>query len=52
MSRLTIESLSDFSGTLEELNEIITELIAEHGKKSIIYFDAGYNNVDVILERL
>lgn len=46
----TIDKLQDFRGTLYELDTIIQELIRDNGGYSVVYFDAGYNNVDVIIE--
>lgn len=50
MKEITIEELSDFDGTLEELQDIIYGLILEHGEYSRIKTDAGHNNVDFKLK--
>jgi len=48
----TIQELQDFRGTLKELNSIIQNMILNHGETTIVYFDAGNNNVDVIIEEI
>ena len=49
MSKRTIEELQDFKGSLKQLKYIVDSLNREFGENSIVEFDAGYNNVDVIL---
>ena len=48
-NELTIGELQDFSGTLEEFKEIVDKLVIDYGKQSLIHFDAGYNNINVIV---
>ena len=42
-----IPELTNFSGTIGELQDILAELLDSYGEDAIIKFDAGYNNVDV-----
>lgn len=51
-NQIDISELGDFRGTLEEFKEILDKLIAEYGEQSLIYFDAGHNNVNVIIETI
>lgn len=48
-NELEIDSLADYMGSLKDFQKIIQELILEYGEHSLIYFDAGYNNVSVII---
>ncbi|QIG65959.1 hypothetical protein phiOC_p317 [Ochrobactrum phage vB_OspM_OC] len=46
-----VEGLGDFEGTLSELAEIVERAIIKYGGDQKVQFDAGYNNVDVILKK-
>jgi hypothetical protein len=46
----SVDQLQDFKGTIEELSRIINFLKEDYGGDTLIYFDAGYNNVDVVIE--
>ena len=46
----SINELQDFRGTINELKRELTLLQVEYGGETLIYFDAGYNNVDVVIE--
>lgn len=48
-SGVHIKDLDDFGGTLKELQDIIQEAIKTYGEEQIVRFDAGANNVQVIL---
>jgi len=48
-NEISVPQLQDFKGTLEELSRIINFLKEEYGEKSLVWFDAGYNNVDVVI---
>lgn len=48
-NEITIPELQDFDGTLQKLSDIIFELKKEYGSDARVRFDAGYNNVDVII---
>lgn len=37
--------MTDFQGTIVELHAILYQLEEQYGPNSVIYFDAGYNNV-------
>lgn len=41
--------INDPSFTLKEWRDIIQRLIDEHGEDTILYSDAGYNNVQFFL---
>lgn len=45
-----IEELDDFEGSLKQLKYIVDSLVIEFGENSIVKFDAGYNNVNVIID--
>lgn len=45
-----IVELQDFGGTLGELRSIIQKYIDKYGEDTKVSFDAGYNNVSVIME--
>lgn len=45
----TVEELQDFSLTLGTMEEIVTDLIAKHGRAATIYCEAGHNNVEVLI---
>jgi hypothetical protein len=49
-NQIDIAELEDFKGTLKEFKQIVDKLTLEYGEQSLIYFDAGYNNVDVVIE--
>ena len=49
-NEINIDGLSDFKGTLREFKNAIEILIVDYGENSLISFDAGYNNVDIIIE--
>lgn len=49
-NQITIDGLSDFKGTLHEFKNAINILIIDYGENSLISFDAGHNNVDIIIE--
>ena len=49
-SGTSIGSLQDFHLPLKELKAIVEDLIQQHGEDTIIYTDAGYNNVSFYLE--
>lgn len=49
-NEIDISELGDFDGTLGEFKEIIDRLVVEYGQQSLISFDAGYNNVSVIVK--
>lgn len=44
-----IEELGDFSGSLKQLQYIVNSLVKEFGENATVEFDAGYNNVCVIV---
>jgi|GEM_PF-6770370 len=46
----SIGELQDFKGSLKQLKYIVDNLVKEFGENSLVEFDAGYNNVDVIVE--
>lgn len=46
----SIDELGDFRGTINELKRELTLLQVEYGGETLIYFDAGYNNVAVVIE--
>lgn len=46
---IRINVLQDFNGSLRELREIVAALIADYGSDKTIYFDAGHNNVSVVV---
>lgn len=48
-NEISIPQLQDFNGTLEELSRIISFLKREYGSCSRVWFNAGHNNVDVII---
>jgi len=47
---ISISELQDFSGTIKEFKEIVDKLVVEYGEQSLVHFDAGHNNVDVIVQ--
>lgn len=49
-NQIKVDGLSDFEGTLCEFRNAIEILIKDYGENSLISFDAGYNNVDIIIE--
>lgn len=49
-NQINISELQDFKGTLKEFKEVVDKLTVKYGEQSLVYFDAGYNNVDVIIE--
>lgn len=46
---VNILELGDFRGTLKDFKLKIDKLVETYGENSTIYFDAGYNNVDVVV---
>ena len=46
---LLVIKLNDFNGTLEDLWHAVNDLYERHGGDSNIKFDAGHNNVQVLL---
>jgi len=50
MKKINIDELSDFRGTLGEFRRIVNRLIKKYGTESKIEFDAGYNNVEVLIQ--
>lgn len=48
-NEISVPQLQDFDGTLEELSRIINFLKEDYGGDSWVWFDAGHNNVDVII---
>lgn len=48
-NEIDVSRLSDFRGTIDELKRELTLLQIEYGGDSEIWFDAGYNNVSVIV---
>lgn len=48
-NEISIPQLQDFNGTLEELSRIINFLKEDYGGDSRVWFNAGHNNVDVII---
>lgn len=48
-NEVSVPQLQDFKGTLEELSRIVDFLKEEYGGESLVWFDAGHNNVDVII---
>lgn len=48
-NEISIPQLQDFDGTLEELSRIINFLKEDYGGDSRVWFNAGHNNVDVII---
>lgn len=49
VSTKSITELSDFQGTLGELQSIISNLIQEYGESAMLTADAGHNNVEFII---
>jgi len=47
--KIRIEELQDFDSDLKSLRAIVDTLISIHGEDCPLYFDAGYNNVDVVI---
>jgi hypothetical protein len=46
---VSVNELVDYSGTLDDLLLIIQNQIKIFGKDAPVYFDAGYNNVEVVI---
>lgn len=51
-NQIKVDGLSDFKGTLREFKNAIEILITDYGENSLISFDAGHNNVDIIIETI
>jgi len=51
-NEINILYLSDFIGTIGELKEELILLENKYGEDSEIWFDAGYNNVNVIVRKI
>lgn len=45
-----VDELDDFSGALYALKNHVERLIHKYGPEARIYFDAGHNNVEVLVE--
>jgi len=45
-----IEIVHDPRWTLQEWKDFIDELVHEYGAQTVMFTDAGYNNVALILE--
>lgn len=46
---VSVVTLDDFGGTLEDLKKIVDELLERHGPQAYLWLDAGHNNVSVWL---
>ena len=51
-SKTSIPELQDFKGSLKQLKYVVDSLVKEFGENSLVEFDAGHNNVDVIIEKV
>ena len=49
IKNLPVHELDDYTGSLQRLKDTVQELIDIYGPKSIITFDAGYNNISAYL---
>ena len=49
IKNVPVYELDDYTGSLQRLKEVIEGLIEEYGPKSVITFDAGYNNISACL---
>lgn len=47
---VAVNELTDFRMPIKSLQAILRKLVKEHGKDTVIYVDAGYNNVCVNVE--
>lgn len=50
METTAVDVLTDFSGPLFAMRAHIEDLIRKYGPEARIYFDAGHNNVEVMVE--
>lgn len=48
-NEINIPELGDYEGTLEDFKNSIDILIEQYGKDSLIFLEAGHNNVSVII---
>jgi hypothetical protein len=46
----SVDQLTDFHLSLKDLKGIIDDLIEQYGEGTIIYTDAGHNNVEIFLD--
>lgn len=44
-----VYELDDYTGSLQRLKDTVQGLIDVYGPKSVITFDAGYNNISACL---